>query len=236
MHRPRYLWCLLFAPVLLTLVLAGPGCGGVPEQQLVDQFFRASKLADTMTLGNIAIVSFDPQKDGIVEGYKVISVTPEQTRDLDLIGLSKALSDARAADEAFSKKMREFQDANSEAIDRVLKAEAKGGKVGGRDAQVQAAWLKWREDQKAQSKAVSEARAKLAAERRVAELSVADHDVTTFNGTEATKEVTVEANVKAPDGAATVKTLVLTMQRAILKDPAGQDIVGKWMFTKLQQQ
>lgn len=236
MHRPRYQWCLLFAPVLLTLVLAGPGCGGVPEQQLVDQFFRASKLGDTMTLGNIAVVSFDPQKDGIVDGFKIISVTPEQTRELDMIGLSQALKDAQAVDQEFGKKMKEYQDSSSEAIDRVLKAETKGARLGGRDAQVQAAWLKWRDEQKAHAKAVSEARQKLAAERRVAELSVADHDVTTFNGTEATKEVTLEANVKAPDGATAVKTLVLTMQRAILKDPAGQDIVGKWMFTKLQQQ
>ena len=236
MHRPRYLWCLLFAPVLVTLVLAGPGCGGAPEQQLVEQFFRASKLGDTMTLGNIAIVSFDPQKDGIVEGFNIVAVTPEQTRELDMIGLSKALSDARAADEAFSKKMKEFQDSNSDALDRVLKAEARGAKIGGKDGQVQTAWLKWREDQKAHAKAVSDARAKLSAERRVAELSVADHDVTTFNGTEATKEVTVEANIKTPDAGTVKKTLLLTMQRAILKDPAGQDILGKWMFTKLQQQ
>lgn len=235
MHRPRYLWCLLFAPVLFTLVLAGPGCAGAPEYQLVDQFFRSSRLADTMTLGNIATVSFDPKKDGTVEGFSIVLVTtPEQTRDLDMIGLSKALKDAQAADEVFSKQMKEYQDANSDAIDRVLKAEGKNAKVTGKDGQVQAAWVKWREDQKAHSKAVSEARAKLSAEKRVAELSIADYDVTTYNGVESTKEVTVDANVRMPDGASAKKTIVLTMQRAVLKGDKGQDITGKWMFTRIE--
>jgi hypothetical protein len=235
MHRPRYLWCLLFAPVLLTLALAGPGCGGAPEYQLVDQFFRSSRLADTMTLGNIATVSFDPKKDGTVEGFSIVSAAPEQTRELDMIGLSNALKDAQAADGEFSRKMKEYQDANSDAIDRVLKAEGKNAKVSGKDGQVQTAWMKWREEQKAHSKAVSEARAKLSAEKRVAELSVADHDVSTFNGTESTKDVTVDANVRMPDGATAKKTLVLTMQRVVLKDDKGQDITGKWMFTKIEQ-
>lgn len=235
MLRPRYFWCLLFVPVLLTLALAGPGCGGAPEYQLVNQFFRASRLADTMTLGNIATVTFDPKKDGAVESFSIVSVTPEQVRELKMIEGAQALKDAQAKDSEFSRKMKEYQDANTEAIDRVLKAESKNAKVGGKDAQVQAEWSKLREQQKAHSKEVSEARAKLSAERRVAELSVQDRDVTTYAGTEYSKEVTIDANVRTPDGATAKKTLVLTMQRVVLKDEKGQDIAGKWMFTKLEQ-
>jgi len=235
MLRPRVLWCLLFVPVLLTLGLAGAGCGGFPEQQSVRQFFQASRYADTMTLGNIATVSVDPKKDGWVEGFSIVSVTPEETRELKLVEFAKTLKDAQAADQDHTKTMKEYRDANLDAIDRVLKAEGKGGRVTGKDAEVQKAWTKLRDEQKAQSKAVSEARTKLAAEKRVAELSVDDRDVTAYNGTESSKDVTVDATVRMPDGSSAKKTFVLTMQRAVLKDEAGQDIASKWMFTKLQQ-
>jgi hypothetical protein len=235
MLRPRYFWCLLFVPVLLTLALAGPGCGGAPEYQLVNQFFRSSRLADTMTLGNIATVSFDPKKDGTVESFSIVSVTPEQTRELKMVEYAKALKDAQAKDAELSKEMKAYQDANTEAIDRVLKAEAKNARITGRDAQVQAEWMKWREQQKAHSKEVSNARQKLADERRVAELSIQDRDVTTYAGSESTKEVTIDANVRTPEGTSVKKTLVLTMQRVVLKDETGQDITGKWMFTKLEE-
>jgi hypothetical protein len=235
MLRPRYFWCLLFVPVLLTLALSGPGCGGSAEQPLVRQFFQASRLADTMTLGNIATVSLDPKKDGAVDGFSIVSVTPDQTRELKMVEYATQLKDAQAALDAFSKKMKEFQDANTDAIDRVLKAESKNAKVGGKDAQVQAEWTKWREDLKQYNHEVSDARSKLSAERRVAELSVADRDVTAFGGTEFSKEVTVDANLRMPDGSTVKKTIVLTMQRVVLKDEKGQDINGKWMFTNLVQ-
>lgn len=235
MLRPRYFWCLLFVPVLLTLALAGPGCGGAPEYQVVNQFFRASRLADTMTVGNIATVSFDPKKDGVVESFSIVSVTPEQARELKMIECAQALKDAQAKEAEFGKKMKEYQDANTEAIDRVLKAEAKNAKLGGKDAQVQKEWGKWREEQKTHAKEVSEARVKLSEERHVAELSVQDRDVTTYAGSEFTKDVTVDANVRTPDGTMAKKTLVLTMQRAVLKDDKGQTVEGKWMFTKLAQ-
>jgi hypothetical protein len=233
MLRPRYFLGLLFVPVLVALVLAGPGCGGAAEQPLVRQFFQASRLADTMTLGNIATVSLDPKKDGAVEGFSIVSVTPDQTRELKMVEFAAELKNAQAAADAFGKKMKEYQDANSDAIDRVLKAESKNAKVTGKDAQIQAAWTKWRDDMKVQNKAVAEARAKLSAERRVAELSVADRDVTTYAGTESSKDVTVDASLRMPDGSTAKKTIVLTMQRVVLKDEAGKDINGKWMFTKI---
>lgn len=235
MLRPRYFWCLLFAPVLVTLALAGPGCGGAPEYQLVNQFFRSSRVADTMTLGNIATVSLDPKKDGVVEGFSIVSVTPEQTRELKMVEFAEELRGHQAELDAFSKKMKEYQDANTEAIDRVLKAESKGAKVTGKDAQVQGEWTKLREELKQHNRDVADARSKLSAERRVAELSVADRDVTTLAGVEASKDVTVEANMRMPDGSTAKKTLVLTMQRVVLKDEAGKDVNGKWMFMKLEQ-
>jgi len=235
MHRPRYLLSLVLVPVVVGLVLTSVGCGGFPESELVRRFFQASQYRDTATLGNIAIVSFDAEKDGIAMSPKVMAVSPEQSRTLEMKKLSQELKDAIAADDEFSKRKKEYQDKNMDAIDRVLKAESKGGKVTGRDAQIQAEWTKWRQETADFAKKASEARKRLNDERMVAGLSHPDLDVTAYDGTEVTKEVTVEATVKKGTESAK-KTLVLTFQRAVLKGDAGQDIVGKWMITKITQQ
>lgn len=141
-----------------------------------------------------------------------------------------------AAEAEFSKKMKAYQDDNLDAINRVLKLEQTNGKPRGKDAEVQATWTKWRDEQKEFNRKVSEARSKLNAERRVADLSVTDHDPTGFDGTEYSKEATVSSNVRMPDGQTTEKTFMLTLQRVVLKDPqGGADIEGKWMITQIKE-
>ena len=231
MHRPRHLW--LLCPVLIAVALTA-ACSSAPEEQMVRKFFQSSRLGDNMTLASIATVAFDPTRDGQASSVKVVSVTPEESRPLQFKELEQARKDAVAAETEFSKKMKEYQDSNIEAINRVLKAEATAGKPRGKDAEIQAAWTKYREEQAALSKKVSEARQKLNRERQVADLSVADHDPTTFDATEFKKEVTVTASVQTPNGQTEQKTLVLTMQRVVLKDPAGgKDIEGRWMITHI---
>ena len=234
MHRPRNLWCLL--PLLVVLAVVA-GCAGSEHDQMIRRFFNASSMGDNLTLANIATVSFDPNKDGRAQNVSFVSETPEQTRELKIKELDKAFKDAQAAESDYSKKMKDYQDKNIDAINRVIKIEQAGkGKPGGKDAEVQASWTKWRDDSKSFNSKVSEARKALQAERKVADLSLPDHDITQFDGViEATKEVTVTANVRTPDGQSAKKTLVLTLQRVVTKDTAGKPIEGKWMITDLKE-
>jgi hypothetical protein len=203
---------------------------------MVRKFFAASGANDVATLGNIGTVSFDPTKDGRAQNVSFVSQTPEQTRVLNLPELDKAYKDAQAAESDFSKRMKEYQDENLDAINRIVKIEQSGkGKPAGRDLAVQAAWTKWREDSAVIQKAVSEARKKLLAERKVADLSLPDVDAATYaEATEAMTEVTYTANVRTPDNVVTKKTLVLTLQRVVLKDSAGLVTEGKWMITGIK--
>ena len=149
---------------------------------MIRRFFQASSMGDNITMANIATVAFDPNKDGRAQNVSFVSETPAQTRELKIKDLDKAFKDAQAAESDYSKKMKEYQDKNIDAINRVIKIEQSGkGKPGGKDAEVQAAWTKWRDDQKAEQKKVSEARKALQAERKVADLSLPDHDITTFD-------------------------------------------------------
>jgi hypothetical protein len=233
MHRPRYLWCLLI-PALFVLVVTTIGCGGAAEEPLVRKFFQASRLGDNMTLANIATVQFDPAKDGRAEGVSVVEAGPEQARVLDFKGLEQARKDAVAAEDEFTKKKKEYQDKNLDAIERVLKAEAANKKPAGKDAEVQVAWTKWRDETKDFAKKVSEARAKLNSERSVADLSVPDKDATAFDATEYTKILKVSAKIVAPNGQSATKTYELKLQRVVLKDASGKAIDGRWMITGLK--
>jgi hypothetical protein len=237
MHRPRnYRWLLLNA-VLVVLALSAAGCGGSQHDVLIRKFFAASGAGDVATLGNIGTVSFDPAKDGRAQNVSFASETPVQTRVLKLGDLDKTYKAAQAAEADFSKRMKEYQDKNLDAINRVVKIEQSGkGKPAGGDLAVQAAWTKWREDSAAVQKAVSEARMALQAERKVADLSTPEFDASTFpEATEESSDVTVTANVRSPENQVTKKTLVLTLQRVVLKDAAGKVTEGKWMITGLKE-
>jgi Skp family chaperone for outer membrane proteins len=234
MHRPRYLWYVL-TPLLFVLAATAIGCSSAAEEPLVRKFFQASRMGDNMTLANIATVSFDPAKDGRAENVSVVEVGPEQSRTLNFKELEQARKDAVAAEDEFTKKKKEYQDKNLDAINRVLKAEAANLTLKGKDAEVQTAWTKWRDETKDYAKKVSEARAKLNAERGVADLSVPDKDATAFDAVEYTKDVKVSAKVITPNGQSSTKQYLLKLQRVVLKGEDGKPIEGRLMITGIKE-
>jgi hypothetical protein len=217
---------------------AAAGCGGGDEQKLLQQYFQAARLRDQATLTNIATVSYNAQERGTVQSFTVTNVGEVQKRELRMADLRKAHEDAVAADNEFSKRKKEYQDANIEAIDRVIKAERSNAKLSGKDAAVQAAWSKWRQEMSDHAKQVQEARQKLNDERGVAEISVYNPrnpvDVTEYNGELESKDVTINAQLRSADGQTTSKTMVVTMQRAVLKKDNSPDVNGRWVITDIK--
>jgi len=234
MHRPSRPTAALVAVSLA--ILAAAACSGGPEQPILNQFFTASRLRDNTSLQNFSTVAFDPSRDGTVSSFSIVSVTPEEHKPLNVRTFAKALDDARAEDAAYSKRKEEYFAANQEAISRALKAEREKGKLKGKDADVQVAWTKFREEGSQVSKKVADARTKLASESAIVELSFSDQrnppDYKKYEGELVSKEVTVSANVKTPSGQTTQKTLLVTMQRAVLK--ADKDITGRWIITSVK--
>jgi hypothetical protein len=209
------------------------------EENLVRQFFRASGLRDSQTLSNFATVSFDAKSEGTVSNFEITSVSPERSEPLRVIELSQAVTEAEAENKAFNEKKKTYQDANSDAIERVLKAESAGRKLTGRDAQVQAEWTKWRDDSGAEAKKVSAARQELSNARPIAELSLMENSgapsptVEELNGTLVSKDITVKAQVKDAAGATVEKNYVMTVQRAVVKTDKGER-QGKWIITAIK--
>jgi hypothetical protein len=239
MLRPKTSVYLLASMVLSIAALSACSSPNASEENLVRQFFRASGLRDSQTLSNFATVSFDAKSEGTVSDFEIVSVSPERSEPMRVIELSKAVTDADAANKAFNEKKKAYQDANSEAIDRVLKAESAGRKLTGRDAQVQAEWTKWRDESGAEAKKVSAARMELSNARPIAELSLMANSgsptptVEELNGTLVSKDVTVKAQVKDASGAIAEKNYVMTVQRAIVKNEKGER-PGKWIITAIK--
>lgn len=239
MLRPKISVYLLASMVLAAAALSACSSPNAAEENLVRQFFRASGLRDNQTLSNFATVSFEPKTDGTVTDFDVTAVSPARSEPLRVIELSKAVTEAEAANKAFNERKKTYQDANADAIDRVLKAESAGRKLSGRDAQVQAEWTKWRDESGAEAKKLSAARAALSDARPIAELSLMANSgaptptVEELDGTLVTKDISVTAQVRGPDGATTQKNYVMTVQRAVVKVATGER-PGKWIITGLK--
>ncbi|HEX2344725.1 MAG TPA: hypothetical protein VHI98_29920 [Vicinamibacterales bacterium] len=217
-------------------VLLASACSSGGEQQILSKFFDANRLRDTTTLGTFATVNFDRDKDGAVERFSIVGVSEGKRTPLKLREYAKAYKEAKAADDEFTKQKNAYQKENSEAISRVVRAEATKAKVSGKDAAVQATWAKWRQDMAVHAKKTSEARIHLNRERRTAEISTYDArrpiDIDDYDGDLVTKEVTIDAQVRKGDQISTQK-LIVTMERAELKGPEGER-VGRWIITGIK--
>jgi hypothetical protein len=76
----------------------------------------------------------------------------------------------------------------------------------------------------------------LNAERPIAELSLQQGgqsvDITTAGGNMVSKDVTINADVRAPSGETAQKKIVVTLQRAVMS-LGGQERTGRWVITKV---
>lgn len=236
MHRPKPALHVTLAVSLS--ILAAVACSSAPEQPILSEFFTASRLRDKSSLGTFATTIFEPRTDGSVMSFSIASVGPERRGPLTSKPLQDAFDAADAADTAYNQRKVEYQDKNMDAIERVLAAEDNHTELKGQDAEVQAEWTKFRADGMAINKRLTEAKDRLDAARRVVQLSVAAPgaapvDVGGRDGNLVSKDVTVSARVRLPDGQTMSKTLIVTMQKAELKgSPAPAE--ARWVVTAVK--
>lgn len=223
------------------VLLAAMACGSTPiEQQLLTQFFRAARVRDNTTLASMSAVSFDPRTEGTVENFKIDSIGEPQRRKLQVQEFTAEQDKVRTDQVEFTKKMRDFYQSNSIAIDRAMKADQAKQPVRGKDAELLAEWKKWDTDSRDLERKVSQSRQKVAKERSsaVASLTAPGRDDVDVSGMDVdiiTEPVTVTAQVQTPDGKTTPKTMVVTLQRASGKKD-GQTLEGRWLIMSIQPQ
>lgn len=237
MPRRFVLTCIAALAAISALALTSACSGYSGEQQILKKYFQANQLRDQTTVGNVAIVEFDPTTDGTIQTFNVTAVSPERTSKLNIKQYADEFKKAKDDNDAFTKEVNKYQKDNAVEIDRVTKV-AEGKKpLRGKDAELHAAWTKWVADRVEHTAKLTDARRKLAGETRVAELSTFNAlkpiDINEYDGELFTKDATVAAKVKRPDGTIVDKTLVVTMEKAVLKGPAGERD-GRWIITDIK--
>jgi len=240
MPRPRFRSRILLLATLLATPLAIACNSASPEQQVLINFFRAARLRDNTTLANIAAVSFDPRSDGSVQQFTIASMGPEQRRTLQIKQLTADAARAKAEDEALAKQKDAYQAANLHDLQRVVQAQQGGKALKGHDAELLAAWTKWSADERQSQRHLTEVRTRLANERAAAVNSLTppgrpDIDVSNMDVDIISKRVTVNAQVRTPDGQTVPRTIVFTLQRGVGRQ-GNQTIEGRWIITDLEQQ
>lgn len=205
---------LALAPVAFLAV----ACSRPPEQQLLTQFFRASRARDNSTTSVMSAINLDPRDKGTVESFSITSISEERREPLNFKSLFDAIDKANAENEAFLKTKVEYQLAHQKALEEMLKLSNIDAKLTPAQAQLKQEWDKWREGINSHQRAVSMAKAALAAGTGPAEASLSQPgqpplDPKTFDGETISKDVIVAAKMKTPEGADVDKTLTITFTR-----------------------
>jgi hypothetical protein len=227
-----FVLCIVPLVTLFTAACSGTGA----ERTLIRSYFLAARINDRPTLNNIAMVGFNPREDGTIRTFSIDGVADEKSRPLRLKELSSALMEAEQAEDDFTAEKVTYQDEHFEAINRVLEAEREEETVARRDAAVQEAWTDWRTRTMEFAKMVSGARVELDDERNAASLSVFDPnnpvELTEYDGELLTKDVSITADVEL-DGTETERSLVITLQKAVLTGSDGATIEGGWVIAQI---
>src|SRR5688500_9359589 len=206
MTRSRVHATVAIALVVAPLAILAAACSRPPEQQQLTQFFRAARARDNATLAMMSAVSFTPAEKGTVESFDITTVGAEQRIPLDLKPLMAAESAAKAAQSEFLEKKIKYQNANLPVIEEVIKLErTAGAKMTPAQAKVKAEWDQWRADTTTQTRAVSDARKAIDNATATAEASLTQpgqpaFSADKFQGELVSKDVTLDAQVKTPDG------------------------------------
>lgn len=227
--------------VTFSLLLGGGflgACGGGgAEATLVRGFFQASRYSDQTTLGNMSMVTFDPQEDGIASSPSVDNVSEEARRPLRMGEFAGVLAELESEADAFAQEKNAYQDEFFEDIARVIEAEREGEDVARGDEEVQVAWRELRDNERAFSRKLSDAQTALNEESLIADASTYDPstriNVREYEGELVSKEVTVTANISKGDEDEE-RTMVFTFQKVELEGGEEGVIDGRWIITAIE--
>jgi hypothetical protein len=236
LSRPRVGVALGLA--VAPFVLLAVACSRAPEQQFLTQFFRASRARDNTTLAMMSAVEFNPREQGEVSSFEITNVGEERRTPLSFKSLLDADRKAAADADEFRKKRLEFEGANRAALETIAKIDRDKGKLTPAQQTLKAEWDKWRADAMAMQKAAASAKAAVAGQIGPAEASLTQPGqpafaIEKFEGELISKDVTVNAQVRTPDGQTTQKQLVVTIQR-VAGMQGGARREGRPIITRIQ--
>lgn len=230
---------LTLALVVAPLALLAAACSRPAEAQFLNQFFRAARTRDNTSVAMMSAVEFDPREKGEVTDFDVVSIGEERRTPLDYKTLVAAHQKAVAEETEFRQRKIAYQNQHMPMLEKIVKMERDASvKFSAAEQKFKDEWDKWRADTTTHAKAVAAAKSAISAQTGPAEASLTQpgqppFDISTFEGDLVSKDVTIDATVKMPDGQTTQKQLVVTIQR-VEGTQGGQPRVGKNVIAKIE--
>ena len=127
MSRSMVKRSLVLIAVILSGGLLAAACGGGGDELLIARsFFQAARFDDRTSLGNMSLVPFTPQDDGIASSPGVDFVGEEERRPLEMIELNQALNETRDGETTFRADKKMYQDNNEELITLAIESGREG--------------------------------------------------------------------------------------------------------------
>lgn len=233
--------CLALATAiaLAPLALLAAACSRPAEAQFLTQFFRAARTRDNTSVAMMSAVEFDPREKGEVIDFEITNVSEERRMPLDFKTLLDAERKAVSDEAEFRKRKLEYQTANLPALETIVKMEREpNAKFTPAQQKMKEEWDKWRADTTMHQKATAAAKAAIKGQTGPAEASLAQPGQPPFapdkfQGELVTKDVTLNANVRMPDGQTAQKTMIVTIQR-VEGTQDGQQRTGKSVIARIQ--
>lgn len=240
MSLPSIRASVAIALVIAPLAVLAAACSSrPPEHQFLQQFFRAARTRDNETIARISAVELDPREQGEVSSFDISNVSDERRTPLDFKGLIAARQKAMDDEADFRKRRLEFESANRPALEAIAKMERDPtAKFTAAQQQLKAQWDKWRADALVVTKTTASAKASMASTTGPAEASLTQpgqppFSAEKFTGELISKDVTLDAQVKTPDGQTSQKTLIVTIQR-VEGTQDGVQRNGRPIITRIQ--
>jgi len=240
MLQPRYREALAIALVLAPLAVLASACSSrPPEHQFLQNFFRAARNRDNETLAMISAVKLDTRTQGDVTDFDITNVSEERRTPLDFKGMLAARQKAIDDEADFRKRRLDFESKNRPALEAIAKMEKEEApKFTPVQQQLKAEWDKWKADALIVTKTTAASRAAVTngtgpAEASLAQPGQAAFSAEKFTGELVSKDVTLDAQVKMPDGQTVAKSLILTIQR-VEGTQDGTPRTGRQIITRIQ--
>jgi hypothetical protein len=220
--------------LMMALGLSLSSCSS-PESQVISKFFMATRSQDNATLTGLTLVGFPEE----ATAWKVTEVGPERREPFALPELIKSVEEAKTARDLQYGEFATFRQGHIEDLKRIEERLQKdpAATFRGAQAEVHAAWEKYRADRRDLEGRLNEVERLMEQEQRLTLMSllgpVEASRLRSYTGDLVTKEVVVRVTLKSGEQ----KPYRFTMQRYLLNEPeSGRTAAARWIITDIRPQ
>jgi hypothetical protein len=211
-----------FGALLVVLGLAAAGCGGGSEAKVIEQYLKALRAKDNMTLASFSAARFEQP----VQSWSIKGTVEENKEPMPLPDLLRKMNESKAALDQNTKEYKAYYQAHPNEVEQVRNL-SHDAKPGGRLQSTFSDWQKFTQREKELKKTLSETREAVEREKRTMALSLSSvpADVESLQGDVETKKVEVDLTINGQS-----QPYLITVRKYNVKRETGPPVSSRWMI------